>query len=84
MTRQAPVRTEQQPAPAQVAEHTAWSTPGIKVLVAGIVGVLAGIALGWDSHKQASGTATALAWAAAIGAAPRRHPRTRFPRSRLR
>jgi regulator of protease activity HflC (stomatin/prohibitin superfamily) len=66
MTRQAPVRTEQQPAPAQVAEHTAWSTPGIKVLVAGIVGVLAGIALGWDSHKQAGGTATALAWAAAI------------------
>ena len=66
MTAQAPVRTEQRLAPAQVAEHTAWSTPGIKVLVAGIVGVLAAIALGWDARKQAGGTATALAWAGAI------------------
>ena len=66
MTTQAPIRTEQQSAPAQVAEYAAWSTPGIKVLVAGIIGVLAGIALGWDSGKQAGGTATALAWAAAI------------------
>ena len=66
MTTQAPVRAEQQPAPAQVAEYAAWSTPGIKVLVAGIVGVLATIALGWESRQQAGGTATALAWAAAI------------------
>jgi len=31
MTTQAPVRTEQRPTPAQIAEHAAWSTPGIKV-----------------------------------------------------
>jgi hypothetical protein len=66
MTTQAPVRSEQQPTPAQVAEYAAWSTPGIKVLVAGVVGVLATIALGWESRQQAGGTATALAWAAAI------------------
>jgi regulator of protease activity HflC (stomatin/prohibitin superfamily) len=66
MTTQAPVRTEQRPAPAQIAEHAAWSTPGIKVLVAGIVGVLAAVALGLDAGKQAGGTATALGWAAAI------------------
>ena len=67
MTTQAPVRTEQRPAPAQLAEHTAWSTPGIKVLVAGIVGVLAAIALLWDARRQGGGgTATALDWAGAI------------------
>ena len=66
MTTQAPVRTERLPVPAQVAEHAAWSTPGIKVLVAGIAGVLAAVALWWDAGKQAGGTATALAWAAAI------------------
>src|SRR5260370_37460706 len=65
MTTQAPVRTEQ-PAPTQVAEHRAWSTPGIKVLVAGVVGVLAAIALLWDARQQAGGTATALDWAGAI------------------
>ena len=66
MTAQAPVRTEQRPAPAQLAEHTAWSTPGIKVLVAGIVGVAAAIALLLNARTQASGTATALDWAGAI------------------
>jgi regulator of protease activity HflC (stomatin/prohibitin superfamily) len=66
MTTQAPVRTEQRPAPAQVAEHTAWSTPGIKVLVAGIVGILGAIALLWDARRQGGGTATALDWAGAI------------------
>src|ERR1700723_2421930 len=66
MTTQAPVRTEQRPVPAQVAEHTAWSTPGIKVLVAGIVGILAAIALLWDARRQGGGTATALDWAGAI------------------
>ena len=66
MTTQAPVRTEQRPAPAQLAEHTAWSTPGIKVLVAGIVGVAAAIALLLNARTQASGTATALDWAGAI------------------
>jgi hypothetical protein len=66
MTTQAPVRTEQRPAPAQVAEHTAWSTPGIKVLVAGIVGVAAAIALLLNARTQAGSTATALDWAGAI------------------
>ena len=66
MTTQAPVRTEQRPAPAPVAEHTAWSTPGIKVLVAGIVGILAAIALLWDARRQGGGTGTALDWAGAI------------------
>jgi SPFH domain / Band 7 family len=66
MTAQAPVRTEQRPAPAQVAEHTAWSTPGIKVLVAGIVGAVAAIALLLDARGQARSTAVALDWAGAI------------------
>src|SRR5580704_1184770 len=66
MTTQAPVRTEQRPAPPQVAEHTAWSTPGIKVLVAGIVGVAAAIALLLNARTQAGGTATSLDWAGAI------------------
>src|ERR1700727_1148079 len=66
MTTQAPVRTEQRPAPAQVAEHTAWSTPGIKVLVAGIVGIVAAIALLWDARRQGGSTGTALDWAGAI------------------
>ena len=66
MTTQAPVRTEQQPAPAQVAEYTAWSTPGIKVLVAGIVGVVAAIVLLLDARGQAHATATSLDWAGAI------------------
>src|SRR5580700_434171 len=66
MTTQAPVRTEQRSAPAQVAEHRAWSTPGIKVLVAGVAGVLAAIALLWNAHTQAKGTATTLDWAGAI------------------
>jgi regulator of protease activity HflC (stomatin/prohibitin superfamily) len=49
-----------------VAEHTAWSTRGIKVLVAGIVGVAAAIALLLNARTQASATATALDWAGGI------------------
>ncbi len=66
MATQSPVRTDRQSAPAQVAEQRAWSTPGIKVLVAGIVGVLAAVALLWSSGKQTGGAATALAWAGAV------------------
>src|SRR5580693_2400777 len=66
MTTQAPVRTEQRPAPAQVAEFAAWSTPGIKVLVAGIVGVVAAIVLLLDARGRAHATATSLDWAGAI------------------
>jgi hypothetical protein len=59
---QAPARIDQQLASAQVAEHRAWSTPGIKVLVAGVVGLIVAVALLWNAHKQTGGTATALTW----------------------
>jgi SPFH domain/Band 7 family protein len=55
-------RIDQQLTPVQVAEHQAWSTPGIKVLVAGIVGLIAAVALLWNANKQTGGTATALTW----------------------
>ena len=66
MATQAPVRTNQLPVPAQVAEHAAWSRPGIRVLVAGVVGVLAAVALLWNGDKQTGGTATALVWVGVI------------------
>jgi len=66
MATQAPVRTDQRSAPAQVTEQEAWSTPGIKVLVAGIVGVLAAVALFWIAGKQTGGTATALVWVGVV------------------
>jgi len=66
MTAQAPVRTGHQLAPAQVAEHQAWSTRGVKVLVSGVAALLAGVAVLWYSHKQTGDTATALVWAGII------------------
>jgi regulator of protease activity HflC (stomatin/prohibitin superfamily) len=60
MATQAPVRTDQQPVPAQIAEQRARSAAGITVLTAGIVGVLAAIALLATSSKQTDGTKTAL------------------------
>jgi len=66
MTTQAPVRMNQQPAPAQVTEQEAWSTPGIKVLVAGIIGVLVAVVVFWIAGKQTGGTATALVWVGAV------------------
>ena len=66
MATQAPVRINQLPVPAQVAEHAAWSRPGIRVLVAAVVGVLAAVALLWNGHKQTGGTATALVWVGVI------------------
>jgi regulator of protease activity HflC (stomatin/prohibitin superfamily) len=66
MATQAPVRTNQLPVPAQVAEHAAWSRPGIRVLVGGVVGVLAAVALLWNGHRQTGGTATALVWVGVI------------------
>jgi len=62
MTTQAPVRTGQPSAPAQVAEQEAWSTHGIKVLAVGIVGVLGAVVLLWSSSKQTGDTRTALTW----------------------
>jgi regulator of protease activity HflC (stomatin/prohibitin superfamily) len=53
---------DQQLTSPQVAESRAWSTPGIKILVAGIVGLIAAIALLWNANKQTGGTTTALTW----------------------
>jgi regulator of protease activity HflC (stomatin/prohibitin superfamily) len=66
MATQAPVRTDQQSAPAQIAEQRAWSTPGIKVLVAGIVGIIVAVAVLWYSHTQTGGAATALVWVGVV------------------
>jgi hypothetical protein len=70
MSTQAAVRTGQEPAPAPapapVTEQEAWSTRGVKVLVAGVVAVLAGVAVVWDSTRHSGGTATALVWAGVI------------------
>jgi regulator of protease activity HflC (stomatin/prohibitin superfamily) len=66
MTAQAPVRTGPQLAPAQLAEHEAWSTRGVKVLVSGVAAVLAGVAVLWYSHKQTGDTGTALVWTGII------------------
>jgi SPFH domain / Band 7 family len=60
MATQAPVRTGQQPVPVQIAEQKAQSAPGIKVLMAGIVGVLAAVALLATASKQTGGVTTAL------------------------
>ena len=66
MTMQAPVQSEQQhPAPAPVAEYAARSTVGIKVLVGGIVAIIAAIVLLWLGSKH-SGDAAALDWVATI------------------
>ena len=66
MATQAPVRTDQQVAQVQVAEQQARSTPGIKVLVAGIVGVVGAVALLWYSGKHTGGATTALIWLGVI------------------
>src|SRR5260370_11983224 len=68
MGAQAPVSTSHQPvpAPAPVAEHQAWSTRGVKVLVSGLAALAGGIALLWYSHKQTGDTATGLVWAGII------------------
>ena len=68
MATQVPVRAGQQAgaASAQVAEQPARSTPGIKVLVAGVVGLLAGIAVLYSASKQTGGTEAALDWTGVI------------------
>jgi hypothetical protein len=53
-------------APASVAEHQARATRGVKVLTAGIVAVLGGVALLWYAHTQTGATAKALVWAGII------------------
>ena len=76
MAMQAPVRAGQQPVTAQtqtqtqtqaqVAEHEAWSTRGIKVLVTGVVGVLVAVWVLWYSGRQAGDTKTVLVWTGVV------------------
>jgi regulator of protease activity HflC (stomatin/prohibitin superfamily) len=51
------------PAPVPVAEHAAWSTRGVKTLVAGLAAVAIAVLLLWYSGKRTGDTATALVWA---------------------
>jgi len=66
MAAQASLRTVQELAPAPVAEHAAWSTRGVKVLVAGVAALLAAVAVLWYSGKQTGDTATTLVWTGII------------------
>jgi hypothetical protein len=66
MATQAPVRTNPQPATAQVAEQRASSTQGIKVLIAGVVGLIAAVALLATSNKQTGGAMTAVVWVGVV------------------
>jgi SPFH domain / Band 7 family len=66
MTAQAPVRPGRGLAPAQLAEHKAWSAGGVPVLVSGVAAVLVGVAVLWYSGKQTGGTTTALVGAGII------------------
>jgi regulator of protease activity HflC (stomatin/prohibitin superfamily) len=68
MTVQAPASTSRVLAPAQVpvAERQAWSTRGVKVMVSGVVAVLAGVAVLWYSGRQTGNAMTALVWAGVI------------------
>jgi regulator of protease activity HflC (stomatin/prohibitin superfamily) len=65
MTAEAPVRAGHQSAPA-IAERPARSTGGVKLLLAGIVAVLAAVAVLLYSGKQTGATKTALIWAGVI------------------
>jgi len=66
MTMQTPVGTGQQVAPSPVTEHQARSASGVTVLVAGIVAVLAGVAVLVYGGQQTGGAKTALVWAGSI------------------
>jgi regulator of protease activity HflC (stomatin/prohibitin superfamily) len=50
-------------APVPVAEQPARATRGVKVLVAGIAAVVAGIALVWYANSQTGAAKSALIWA---------------------
>src|ERR1700726_3301141 len=66
MTVQTPVSTSRALAPAQVptAERQAWSTRGVKVLISGVVAMLASVAVLWYSGRQTGDAKTALIWTA--------------------
>jgi len=66
MALQAPAEASHQLTPAPVAEYQARATRGTKVLVGGIVLVLAGVAVLVNTNKQTGATATALVWLGVI------------------
>ena len=66
MSLQTPVGTGHQLAPSPVAEHPARATRGVKVLVAGIVAVAAGVALAWYANSQSGAAKSALIWASIV------------------
>jgi regulator of protease activity HflC (stomatin/prohibitin superfamily) len=66
MTVQTPVAAGRDLAPVQVAEQTAWSTRGIKVLVTGVVGVIGGGVLLWYSGQQTGAARVGVIWAGVI------------------
>jgi hypothetical protein len=53
-------------APVPVAEQPARATRGVKVLVAGIVAVAAGVALVWYANTQTGAAKSALIWAGVL------------------
>jgi hypothetical protein len=66
MALQTPVEAGHQLAPSPVAEYQGRGTRGVKVLVSGVVGVLAGVAVLVSAHKQTGATTTALVWVGII------------------
>ena len=66
MSLQTPVGTGHQLAPSPVAEQPARATRGVKVLVAGIVAVAAGVALAWYANSQSGAAKSALIWASIL------------------
>jgi regulator of protease activity HflC (stomatin/prohibitin superfamily) len=66
MTAQAPGSPGQQLAPRPLAEHQAWSAPGVRVLVLAVATLLAGIALLDLAARQGGGAAQTMLLVAAI------------------
>jgi regulator of protease activity HflC (stomatin/prohibitin superfamily) len=62
-TLQTSAKTSDPLAPVPVAEQPARATRGVKVLVAGIVAVAAGVALVWYANTQTGAAKSALIWA---------------------
>ncbi len=58
-----PPAITQRPATAQLAEHKAWSVPGVLALVAGLVGLCVGIGLLISALTRSKGSGMAGGWA---------------------
>jgi regulator of protease activity HflC (stomatin/prohibitin superfamily) len=65
MSMQPPAITGQ-PAMAQLAEHKAWSVPGVLAMVAGLVALCAGITLLIPALASSTGSGAAGGWAAIL------------------